>query len=338
MTAQGLAFRDYRPEDRDTLLALLSKGRPANYLSEKRAVFDWQFFGNPALGEQSPFVIGTVGDEIVAAVGVPPVRVRFGGEPTWACWGVDMYVSDAHRGRGFGKALLAQIDNRAPVMLAYGISDMSDPILAKAGWELDASMVTMFYHANEVGLRGFAKNLLTRSSRTLRARRPSALADLCVGPAPAAHELDALWSRVADQYPNAVERSASYLAWRYGDAPVLRYRWVTARRDGELAGALVTRHHDEESLIADYLGPLDDPSLIGSLVEVACADLLTSGTRRVRCETNSPALLAELSGTGFVKFRTSSRLRIRTNLPPDPSASRQWFVMAGDSDGDLLVL
>jgi GNAT superfamily N-acetyltransferase len=338
MTAAEIVFRDYRPEDRRTIIALLSKGRPADYLSQKEAVFDWQFFGNPESKDRSPFVVGTLGDEIVAVNGILPVSIRFGGERLVASWSLDTYVSADHRGRGFGKALIARVSSAAPVMLGFGISDMSDPILAKAGWTLDASMATMFYHANEIGLKGFAKNLLTRSSRTLRSRKASALSDIRLEPAPPAHELDALWSRVASQFPNAVERSAKYLTWHYRDAPVLRYRWVTARRDGELCGVLITRHHEHESVVVDYLGPLDDPALIGSLIEVGCADLVASATRRVRCETNASAILEELAGLGFMKYRTASRFRVRANVARPPATSPAWFVMAGDSDGDLLTL
>ncbi len=338
MTPEAMELRDYRPTDRASVLALLARGRPASYATEKAAVFDWQFFGNPESVGRSPFVIGTFAGGMVAVNGLVPVSIRFGGERVAACWSLDTFVSAEVRGRGFGKALLANVTRSAPVVLGFGISDLSDPILERCGWGLDPAMATLFYHSNEVGLKGIAKNLLTRSSRTLRARKPSALAELRLEPAPPADELDALWARVAAQFPNAVERDARYLHWRYRDAPVLRYRWVSARRDGVLCGALVTRHDGVESVLVDYLGPLDDPALLASLLEVGCADLVAAGTRRIRCETNSAEVLEELTAVGFVRHRNPARFRVRANLPLPTATSRAWFVMTGDSDNDLMVL
>jgi len=332
-----LELRAYRPEDRARILELLASTRPAGYLSEKAAVFDWQFHANPA-SARSPFVIGTLGDEIVAVNGLMPVSIRFGGEITSACWSLDTYVSGDHRGRGFGKALVAKVSTSAPVMLGFGISDMSDPIFEKQGWELDRSMATVFHHASESGLKGLAKNLLTRSSRRLRAAKPLPLIDVAVEREVSSGELDALWARVAEQFPNAVERTAAYLTWRYRDAPVLRYRWVAARRDGRLSAVLVTRHHPDESVIVDYLGPVDDLGLLTSIVDVACSDLVAAGTRRVRCETNHPVMLEALADTGFVRHRDAGRFRVRSNLPASPGQQAGWFVMTGDSDNDLLVL
>jgi len=333
--AADLEFRAYRSEDRGVILGLLAKGRPPSYPSEKAAVFDWQFHANPASHGASPFVVGTLGDEIVAVNGLVPVSLRLGGEITSGNWSLDTYVSADYRGRGFGKSLIARVSTSAPVLLGFGISDMSDPIFEKAGWVLDPSMATLFFHANEVGLKGFAKNLLSRSSRSLRAIKPSAMAEIAIESEVSGVELDSLWAAVARQFPNAVERTGAYLTWRWRDAPVLRYRWVTARRDGALFGAFVTRHHPVESVLADYVGPLDDPPLLTSLVEVACSDLVASGTRRVRCETNHPAMLEALLAAGFVRHRTAGRFRVRSNVGTEPG---QWFVMTGDSDNDLLVL
>jgi GNAT superfamily N-acetyltransferase len=337
MTATELELRDYHSGDEDEILALLAQGRPPSYSSEKAVVFDWEFLGNPAATGRSPFVVGTLDGQIVAVNGLLPVRVRFGGEPAEGCWSIDTYVSADHRGRGFGRALVARVSQIAPVVLGFGISDMSDPILETCGWVLDPSMATLFYHSHEVGLKGMAKNLLTRSSRSLRARKAAARADIQLEPAPPASELDAVWSRVASQFPNAVERDARYLQWRYRDAPALRYRWVTARRDGELCGVLVTRHDEIESVVADYVGPLDEPSLLASLLEVGCAELVAAGTRRIRCETNAPLMLDELAAVGFVRYRDAGRFRMRANVP-SPSAAGPWFVMTGDSDNDLMVL
>lgn len=124
MSAAEIEFRDYRQEDRGIILALLSKEPPPNYPSQKEAVFDWQFLGNPESGDRSPFVVETVLGEIVAVDGLLPVRVRFGGEAVSASFSVDTFVSADYRGRGFGEALIARASSCAPVRLGFGIGDM----------------------------------------------------------------------------------------------------------------------------------------------------------------------------------------------------------------------
>lgn len=338
MPPDTLVFRDYRSEDKAIILALLAAGKPGRYAAEKRAVFDWQFLANPHAAGRSPFIVGTIGDDIVAINGLVPVSARAGGEPVAACWSLDTYLCSDHRGRGFGKSLLERVTAHAPVMLGFGISDMSDPIFAKLGWQQDATMAAMFFHADEVGLKGFSKNLSTRFSRSLRARRGRCAAEFAVErPVPMA-ELATLWTGVLSHYPNAVERNGAYLTWRYRDAPVLRYRWVAARHNDELRALLITRHHPVESVLADYVGPLDEPDLLLALVDFACSDLAEMGTRRIRCEANHPAVLRALGSAGFRRYHTAGRFRVHAQAGTAWTPSAHWFVMTGDSDNDLLAL
>ncbi len=337
MPVPDIEFRDYQPADKAHVISLLANGRHGDYTRVKTAVFDWQFGGNPANDDAPPFLVGTLGDEIVAINGFMPVKLRYRGESLRGCWSLDTYVSGAHRGRGFGKALVQRVSVKAPVMLGFGISDASDPIFDKQGWALDMQMATCFLHLGEAGLRGAAKNLVSRGARLLRGRPPGGDAECRVEPAPAIDELDASWRLVGGDYENAVERNGAYLSWRYHDSPVNRYRWVTARRGGELAALLVTRHHPVESVIADYLGPADDAGLLAGLCAAAVADLADSGTRRVRCETNHPAVKQALAAVGFLPSRWVGRFRVRSNLAPTGASTAGWLVMTGDSDNDLLV-
>lgn len=337
MPVPDIEFRSYRQSDKGAVISLLANGRHPNYTREKTAVFDWQFAGNPVSDGASPFLIGTVGDEVVAINGFMPVKVRAGGRAEQGCWSLDTFVSGKHRGKGFGKALVQRVSVRAPVMLGFGISDTSDPIFEKNGWLLDEQMATGFFHANEPGVKGLGKNVLSRGARLLGARKRGDGTPLRIEPAVAADELDATWQRVCGHYENAVERNGAYLTWRYRDSPVNRYRWVTARRGGELAALLVTRHHPVESVIADYLGPVGDPGLLAGLCDAAVADLTASGTVRIRCETNHPAVKEALASVGFLNSRWVGRFRVRSNLSPLATSTGGWLVMTGDSDNDLLV-
>jgi len=339
MQSEELVFRAYRSEDKATILSLLAGSRPATYMNEKLAVFDWQFFGNPRAGERSPFIVGTIRDKIVAVNGLMPVRARVRNQPVDACWSLDTYVSGEYRGKGFGKALIEQVSVSAPIMLGYGISDMSDPIFARSNWVLDGAMETYFYYSCESGWKGRLKNLACKGLRLIHLARHATPGVVITPEAqPSIAEIDALWQRVAPQYPNAVERDGPYMVWRYGQAPVLPYRWVAARSRDGLQAILVTRRHPVESVIVDYIGPLDQPHLLAGLMGVARDDLVAGGTKRVRCEANHPEVQRALRATGFRRYRQRGRFRVRSNLDDVPADAVRWFVMSGDSDNDLFVL
>lgn len=335
----AVRFRDYRPEDREALIALLAQGRHAGFAAAKHAVFDWQF-SHRAPGAAGPhWIIGTIDEQIVAVMGFMPVSVSLRGKTERGCWCVDLYVKQGKRGRGLGEELVGRAAQVAPVVIVYGLSDMSNPIFDKQGWPLDRSMATMFCHCDEIGWVGVGKNALTWVTRLLRRRRSrSDSTRSMLEPAPGADEIDALWSHVQAQFVSAVQRTGAYMTWRYGDAPNHRYRWLAARRHGKLAALLLSRHDPTESVIADYVGPLDDPALLADLCAAATADLVVLGTRRIRCETTSAAVKTALARSGFIPGRNSGRLRIRTNVGAPWSPAESCFAMTGDSDNDLMVL
>ena len=333
----ALEIRNFERSDRAAAIELLSQGRPSRYRAIKEAIFDWQFGANPHDDGSSPFLVGTVAGEVVALTGFMPVKIRCAGRLLRACWSCDTYVSSKFRSRGFGKELIARASEHAPNMLVFGISDMSDPIFAKAGWELSRDNRMLFFHAAESGPKGIVKNIRTALACLPHAygagRRslPVTRHDEDFG-----DEVGALWQRSAPGYSNIVERDVAFLNWKYRRHPLNRYTWYAARENGQLRGLIVARHGAATSSVVDYCGPADDIDLMRLLASTATADLIALGTVRVQCETTHPGLLTALGQCGFVSSRYRSRFRIRTNTPRDGSMQHGWFLMSGDSDGDML--
>jgi hypothetical protein len=336
-----MAFRDYDAADRTTVIQLLAQGRSQAYRRAKQGLFDWQCDQNPHGAD--PFAIGTLessrGEEIVATNGFMPAKILYQGKRTRAAWSCDTFVSSKYRGCGFGSALIRRVSEHSPVMLGYGISDMSDPIFERQGWALHPGTSLLFFHIGEPGLKGAIKRIGTRASATLRRLGKSASGahfEMARHDEDFGQEVDDLWLRSAPTYFSAVERDAAYMNWKYRCHPSQTYSWYGAYEAGRLRGLLVARHSPESSVLVDYCGPANEVDLMGSLVRVATADLAARGTMRVRCETTHPEMLAALRGAGFIGSRYQPRFRVRTNLPGDQRALEGWFLMPGDSDGDLL--
>jgi hypothetical protein len=332
-----LQFRDYEPSDRATLIDLLAGGRAPSYRRRKEAIFDWQFAANPHNNGRPPFIVGTLEGEIVAINGFMPARLRYEDERIQACWSCDTYVAAKLRGCGIGKRLIERVSGHAPVMLGYGISDMSDPIFNQQGWSLHPTAWSLFFHAREPGFEGALKNICSRAARRIRRlHRPRTRLDVTRHEEDFGADVDALWERMEPSYFSAVQRDARYLNWKYRRHPFQRYAWYAAREKGRLQGLLVARYGVRTSVLVDYCGPANDVELMSGLVAEATADLAERGTTRVLCEGTHPPLRAALERAGYVGSRSRPRFRVRTNLAGDVRSLEGWFLMPGDSDGEML--
>jgi GNAT superfamily N-acetyltransferase len=340
-TGTPLLFRSFRSTDQGDIVTLLSRGRPAGYLDIKSAIFDWQFHRNPHSDGRSSFLVGTPNDgtsdgTIVALNGFMPARIRFHHQPMLASWSCDTYVSPAHRGQGIGKELIKLVSNAAPLMLGYGISDMSDPIFHAYDWQLHPHVVVLFYHIAEGGIAGHLKNFGSKLARRTHEHRPSYARELgCEDHTPFSAEVDELWEASRSGYASVVERDSAYLNWKYHEHPLHRYITYSARFHGRLQGLMIARHDPEESVIVDYCGPAKDADLMSELAGAAVADLARRKTLRVRCETTHLPLIDALHRAGFLSSRHGSRFRVRSNLPTSDVLSG-WFLMTGDSDNDMM--
>lgn len=341
-TRTSLSFRSYRSTDRSEVVKLLSIGRPPDYLDFKSAIFDWQFHQNPHSDGRSPFLVGLVDDgtddgTLVALNGFMPARIRFHHHPMLASWSCDTYVSPEYRGQGFGKELTQRASNAAPVMLGYGISDMSDPIFHKYDWLLHPHVVLMFNHVAESGITGRLKNLGSRLTRRTSGHPGSWSRELgCEDHGPFSAEVDELWDESRSGYASTVERDAAYLNWKYYHHPLHRYITYSARSHGRLQGLLIARHDPEESVIVDYCGPAEDAHLMCELADAVARDLAHRKTQRIRCETTHLPMIDALHRSGFLTSRHASRFRVRSNIPASDVLGG-WFLMTGDSDNDMLA-
>ena len=336
----ALSFRSFEDPDRNEVVNLLSIGRPG-YLSLKSAVFDWQFHCNPHSDGRSPFLVGVLDDGrddglIVALNGFMPVQIRFQNQPMLASWSCDTYVSPSYRGRGFGKSLLQHVSNAAPIMLGYGISDMSDPILAQQHWQLHPDIVLLFCHVAEDGITGRFKNLGSKLGRIRSGpAHPFSTEITCQGDGQFSAEVGELWAECRSGYASTVERDPAYLNWKYYQHPLNRYISYSAHSHGRLQGLMIARHDPEESVIVDYCGPAQDSHLMCELAVAAVDDLSHRKTMRIRCETTHAPMVEALSRAGFLASRHVSRFRVRSNLAEFNDLGG-WFLMTGDSDNDLL--
>lgn len=157
----------------------------------------------------------------------------------------------------------------------------------------------------------------------------------------AREEFDALWRTTSGSYPNSVVRDASWVQWRYLDAPGAGFKVLIARRGGDPAGYAAYRRvkigDRNIGRIADVFSAPGDRRVVRALVRVACADLRAGGADSVAClMTANSALHSAMRGLGFLLNRgeyDASFIPLAGDLEwASISDRRTWLLTGGDFD------
>lgn len=317
----------YAPRHLDPVLALLGDGR--------RALWPWQYGWG---AERSSVVAEDEAGNVIGFNGCMPVKVMLHGAVTDAVWSCDFVVDPHWRKRGVGRAMKQHLQDLHPLIMALGISDAGAAVHGRAGWvPMPDVPQYSFQHSIRNG-KHLARRMLQAAMRLAGAARPVRHPAIEVNVLPAAQlpgDIETLWSRVEPTHGVVVRRNESYLRWRYVAHPVAKYQLIVVRRGGELQAVGVFRHGRTRSTLVDYMGPATDVGLKAAVVDRFVAEC--GQADRLTCVTSDPGLRQALLRRGFhswghrpLRFNVWCSSRIQMAAGP-------WFVMGGDSDGDLLA-
>jgi hypothetical protein len=150
-------------------------------------------------------------------------------------------------------------------------------------------------------------------------------------------EFTQLASKVGQKQDVCLERSATYLNWRYVRNPLCRYLLITARRGPSLRAYAVYHCTEEDMTVVDIFG-YEDVTVIQALLDYVTERSRVQGimTLSIPLVENHPwrPLLQQL---GF-QVREASPFVLQI-LPGMPNAIRnedaggRWFMVEGDRDG-----
>jgi hypothetical protein len=165
--------------------------------------------------------------------------------------------------------------------------------------------------------------------------------------APAAQELDVLWSEARGAFPTAVVRDARYLLDRYGPDSGSTYAWVTTRYGGKLAGIAILRgprpegdprlHGIRVATLVDVLYPAGAPAaglaLLGT-IERAARELNADA---ILATGSAPALHRVLRRQGYLQIGGNVHLLFRDasgETAAYGSTMTEWWLTRGDGNAD----
>ena len=324
----GLRFGTPGVDDRNSIVRLLGQQL------FKETTWDWQFGRVP---DRVQPVTAYFDDEVVGFNGTMPVVVLIDGERVPAVWSCDFVVASQYRRMGVGSAVKSELDRRSGFLMTLGTSEAAAHVLLRSGWQQGSgpSRYRKLRFAN--GYRSWPRallqlpgQLLGQPGRLLANRITTTISDVL----PDNRALDRLWKEVESTYRRCVVRDSEYLTWRYGSHPIADYQYICAWKDDELTGLAVIRKSSLRAFLVDYVGPGTDVSLKRALVSgflEACDECI-----EIECTTSDRELISILLMSGFLPY-SALRFFVRVNSASKPrSPSDGWFLMGGDSDGELL--
>ena len=322
----------WQPKYREGVLKLF---RDVPYKAE---LWQWQFESNPFGLPFTPVVLVDDKDAVVGFNGVMAARVTDRGEAIRVLWSCDFYLAEQWRGQGLGSVIKHELHGKAPVIMAFGISNQASKVLRHLGWVPDDSVRSYRMLRQRNGLRSWLLSGLQWLNRLRMAFSPvSGAAGLRIhvrSRLPESARVDALWERCAPGYGRVVQRDFAYLDWRYQRHPLGRYGFVCAWQDDELVATLVTRFSRGTLRIVDYCGPARNQPLKRALVGAAVRHW--PHANQVFSVTSDPELAESFLAEGFVQLRGRPRFYIYEPGAEHSAGSSAWFIMAGDSDGEFL--
>lgn len=304
----------------------------------KAELWQWQFESNPFGLPFTPVVLVDDGDRVVGFNGVMAARAKARGKDIQVLWSCDFYLAEQWRGQGLGSAIKHELHRKAPVIMAFGISNRASKVLRHLGWVPDDSVRSFRMLRRRRGLRSW---LLTCLQWLNWLRLASSAAPDADGvrvhvrsSLPEEGRVDSLWTRCAADYERIVQRNFVYLDWRYQRHPLGRYGFVCAWKGDELAAILVTRFSRGTLRIVDYCGPARNQPLKRTLVRTAVRHWPHAS--QVVSVTSDPELAKSFLTEGFVQLRGRPRFYVYEPGAENSAGSSAWFIMAGDSDGEFL--
>lgn len=328
-----LRLEKYAGRYRESILALF---RSVTY---KPAIWKWEFERNPTGNSFDPVLIVNGDDQVIGFNGIIPVAATSYGKPLDLAWSCDFYVASEYRGQGVGTWLKKELDRRASIILAFGVSDQADKVLSHLGWMQPNDVFSYRYGRERRSFRGLALQGMQWFNRVMGWFAPSTYGGRLTVQAglPARDEVDKLWAMVGPEYECVVARDYRYLDWRYQQHPYARYCFVVARSNGQLEAIMVVRYSQGVLKLVDYCGPVHDAAVKRALIRrcrrqwrhAELFSVTTSDLELGQCAMRE----------GF--FRARSQPRFFMRLVPGKNGqlcpeNPHWFIMTGDSDGELL--
>jgi predicted N-acetyltransferase YhbS len=337
----------------------------------------WQYLKNPYVANKSenlPIWIAEEGDTIVGQIGTIPVKLKIGHLTLDAVWGVDLIVLPSCRGEGIGRQLIENVVKHNQCYAAVDMSDTTRRIYDRLGYiqinpvpvhrkmiKLSSGLVFEYLtllskkHAwvnrlnrivHQTHLSKFLAFLINRAITIQKALKPQIKKTGQVGIHKLksfGEEIDALWTKVQNQYGIIARRDQTFLNWRFAENVHSHFEAFKAVRQGEITGYIILRRGQlgqrQMGYIVDMLFDRNDEETMAVLLQHAI-EVFGDEVEAIECACAVREYHSILNQYGFVKMKESIPYAWCVDEPIRKQMKKlkgEWFITKGDSDWDLGV-
>lgn len=332
--------------DREHILELWRQ----NYAAFSPNRYDWMYRDNP-LGEPYCLLLKSRDGEIAGATGLMRRRIRFGRQTLLAGQAIDLVVHRAHRSGGpalqLQRTLLAGLDTHGIDLLYSTPLPGAELIARRVGYRVLTSLqrwTSVLRSEPELRNRITASALRLPASMLLDVALRARSGDLLFRTSRWKTELcddfdahfDALWARASSLFEYVGDRSAPYLAWRFGHKAGPFKVFCIFDNQRHLMGYVVFSQHDQTVRIADLL--VATPQWLPPLLRAFSRTMRRAGMSYLTLLTVAPDWLGQtLADCGFLRRPEKSNVLVFINearlqeLPGilDPA---RWYLTDADRD------
>jgi predicted N-acetyltransferase YhbS len=340
----------YRADDKRQIDALYRRVFGADAAEANRLRWEWQYRRNPHGQADQPLIwVAREGGTIVGQYAAMPVKVSVNGREIDGAWGMDVMVAPERQRQGLGEALFRTWDRNVGASLGLGLSDSSYRLFQKLHWPDLGPIPCLVKPLSRRALRRphwpVGLNRLV-SAVTLPWIRLVARSRPLQGEIETIRHFDEsftrLWERIHGQFGFAVRRSASYLNWKYIQAPHVRYTIAALLREGEAAGYAVYRHIQEPrgrvTVLVDFLTDPEDERGFLTLLRWIDREARAADSDKIRTFALHEGFRKLLRRSGYYSVKSTLEFVAKINGAVVPSGfydeTETWHVTLGDSDQD----
>ncbi|MGH2784107.1 MAG: GNAT family N-acetyltransferase [Actinomycetota bacterium] len=333
MKAAEIVLRRYRPDDQPRVLETLGAslgGGPAG--ARPPEFFAWKHFANP-FGE-SYMLVAEADGRIAGLRAFMRWRWEAGGRAFSAVRAVDTATHPDFQGKGvFSKLTLRALDDLREEGVDFVFNTPNPASLAgylKMGWEIVGQVPISIRVRRPVRFATRFRSEDGEPGSPPHVGAPAA-ADVLDGDG-----IDALLSDASTRDERLrTPRDASYLRWRYADAPLLGYRALAERSDGALDGIAIFRVRPRGALWETTVSEL----IVRPGDRATAARLMRGIKRAARVDhlaghfsTGSAAAAAAVRAGYFRAPRGMTFVvnPLKASISPEPRALTSWALSIGD--------
>ncbi len=223
-----------------TELVAKTYSRGKDYILNNRKFFEWLFKNPFVKGENSFMVIKSKG-KIISEMGLVPTRLKFFDKTIGNVNLVNLMALEKFRGKGTGFFLYKEAEKFGDICTNTGYGPLVVDFIENMGWVKMPNLNRFVIVLNA----GKASRLAGKEVEAYRAlERAEASGMGFVQVEGFGKEAGEFWERVKEKYPITIERSATYLNWRFSNHPVFDYKMFEVRNEDRVE-AIVVLHFEE---------------------------------------------------------------------------------------------